>query len=95
MEIQPKKHLVRKHNHTRNDPFFWLHKKNMNLIKKLNKHTVIIDFFYAIQMICKKKSIMKSKIEHLKMIKHLSANIINTITTHKSLKIKIILNIIV
>lgn len=39
MEVQPKKHLIRKHNHTRNDPFFWLHKKNMNLIKKINKHT--------------------------------------------------------
>ena len=39
MEIKPKQHLIRKHNHSRNDPFFWLHKKNMNLIKKINKHT--------------------------------------------------------
>ena len=46
MNIPKKKHILRKHNHTRNDPFFWLHKKNkkvMNIIDTSNQQTN--DFF--------------------------------------------------
>lgn len=39
MEITTKNHFIKKHNHTRNDPFFWLHKKNMKLIHKINQKT--------------------------------------------------------
>ena len=39
MDIQMKKHLLRKHNHTRNDPYYWLHRKNPSLVKKINQHT--------------------------------------------------------
>jgi oligopeptidase B len=39
MNITPKKHLFRKHNHTRNDPYYWLHRKNNSLVTKINQQT--------------------------------------------------------
>ena len=39
MNIQPKKHLLRKHNHTRNDSYYWLHRKIHLYLKKINKQT--------------------------------------------------------
>ena len=40
--IKSKQHLLQTHNHTRNDPFFWLHtksKRTMNLMKDINLQT--------------------------------------------------------
>lgn len=59
--IQSKKHLMKTHNHTRNDPFFWLHKKSkqtMNLMKQINQQTE--------QSLCDQKELQEILVNEIK-----------------------------
>lgn len=57
--IPKKKHLLRKYNHTRNDPYYWLQKSNnSSLIKQINQTTK--------EYLCDTKSLQKTLIQEIK-----------------------------
>ena len=58
-EITPKKHTLRKHNHSRNDPYYWLQKSdNSTLIQNINQKTT--DYF------CDTDSLQQTLIQEIK-----------------------------